>query len=99
MSSSAPNDASSDDIHTVDLFLAAALRAETTLPTLPHPKLVSDRARYHGVSALLASRPAVVNALPSQAQAALRDGFRSVVEHRCAGVAHLRRSPAGPPAP
>jgi hypothetical protein len=72
MSSSAPNEAASDDIHSVDLFLAAALRADTTLPTLPHSDLVPDRAHYHGVSALLASCPAVMNALPPQVQAPLR---------------------------
>lgn len=72
MSPSTPGDASSDDIRAVDLFLAAALRDEATLPTLPHPDLVPERALYHGVSALLASLSSVMAALPPHIQAALR---------------------------
>jgi hypothetical protein len=71
MSPSDPDEASSDDTRAVDLFLTAALRDETTLPTLPHPDLVPERALYHGVSALLASLPNVMAALPPQIQAAL----------------------------
>ena len=89
MSSSAPNEAASDDIHSVDLFLAAALRADTTLPTLPHSDLVPDRAHYHGVSALLASCPAVMNGqvLPGDVDRRLRlavieEGLGEVVAGR-----------------
>jgi hypothetical protein len=72
MTREANNDTSSDDLRSVDEFLAAALHQDMALPTLACPDLVPERALYHGVSALLASVSPVMASLPPQIQDVVR---------------------------
>lgn len=62
-----------DATEAADAFLACALRDGASLPGLSRPAAaaVPDRARHHGVSALLAIRPATLAALPDDVAAKL----------------------------
>ncbi len=63
-----------DATEAADAFLACALRDDASLPQLPKQAtaVVPDRALHHGVSALLAIRPAALSVLPGDVAVTLR---------------------------